>query len=252
MSLYTRSASTASVTLHYICRCAYCDATIRFDDEITAKGYAYAGDNASEAQKQQLSVVSDLAARANLPFELDYAEQRLAHYRDIVASGKLKRFLETGKAREEDAFKVQEGSTLEKYLKAMDTGVPGTVQQDTARLNPKPYRWKDFDKKNTVKCHECGKVQPFCEDISNDVPTGISFLFFCLVTFGGLAPFIAGIKLPPEWRFAYAIPLALGFVVWFVSYRLLRKKRLRRIAALPWRAEDLPVRDAEFPDGESE
>ena len=50
--------------------------------------------------------------------ELEYAEKRLEHYRDIVASGKLKKYLETGKSDKADTFRVEAGSPLENYLKS--------------------------------------------------------------------------------------------------------------------------------------
>ena len=46
-----------------------------------------------------MKLSASLQASANVLFELEYAEKRLEHYRQIVSSGKLKAFLETGKKR---------------------------------------------------------------------------------------------------------------------------------------------------------
>lgn len=243
----TVSTSTAALKVPYTCRCAFCGATIHAEDAISAAGYAYTGGYASAEQKQLMGISSSFRANTNLPFELEYAEKRLEHYRDTVDSGKLKQYLETGKARKEDYFKVEAGSDLESYLKSKANKSQGQVQQDTARLTAWPYQWRDFGKNTAVKCPECGKAQPFCESLSSDGRIMKSFLLgFCLFAFAGLVPFMAGLQLPPELRFLAVIPLVLGFAAWFVIYRLLRKKRFRQIAALPWRAEDLPVYDAEF------
>ena len=59
-----------------------------------------------------MKLSASLQASANVPFELEYAEKRLEHYRQIVSSGKLKALLETGKKRREDYFQVDPDSPL--------------------------------------------------------------------------------------------------------------------------------------------
>ena len=231
----------------YTCRCAFCGATIRHEAAVVSAGYAFKGGYADTAQGQMMKMASGFQANANLPFELEYAEKRLAHYRGIVASGKLKKYLETGKADKADWFRVEEGSPLENYLKSKTNKTKGQAQTDTSRLTDWPYRWREFTKATRVKCPLCGKAQPWCEDMDGGGTGTIAFLLgFGGGCFIGLLPLIAGVQLPPELALLGIAPLGLGIAAWIVLYRILRRRYLKKLAALPWNADDLPRFDEGF------
>ena len=140
MKVSTTSSSTTSLAVPYTCRCAFCGATIRGEEKITAEGHAFKRGYASGSQGEMMKLSASLQASANLPFELEYAEKRLAHYRDIVASGKLKAFLETGKARKEDLFRVDPESELGKYMLHGPNKTQAQANSDKARMTAYPDR----------------------------------------------------------------------------------------------------------------
>lgn len=233
----TIASSTAALKVPYTCRCAFCGATIHGEDKIEAVGYAFANGYASETS---MNVSSNLRAASNLPFELDYAEQRLAHYRGIVADGKLMAYLKTGRVRKEDFFRVEAGSALEDYLKSGDKTV-GQAERDEARLTDWPYRWKKFDKKSAVRCPECNKLQPWCLNPSNKDKGAVP----ALVAFLGVLFALTKRDPHPSLK-TILLFIALSIVAGAVACLIWRWLRLLNIARKPWKAEDLPVYDAQF------
>ena len=114
MKVSTTSTGTVTLNLPYICRCAFCGAAIRGEEKITAEGHAFKRGYATDEQGQMMKLAASQQANAGVPYEIEYAEKRLAHYREIVASGKLKTFLETGKYRKEDLPKIGRASCRER------------------------------------------------------------------------------------------------------------------------------------------
>ena len=247
MSTTTISTSTSTLAVPYTCRCPYCGATIRHEAAVVSAGYAFTGGYASKAQGQVMKLASGFQAGANLPFELEYAEKRLEHYRDIVASGKLKRYFETGKEDKADTFRVEAGSPLERYLNSDVNKTKGQVQQDRSRLTEFPYRWREFIKATRIKCPQCGKVQPWCESVDAEGAGNKAFLLGAALCFLGWAPFMAGIEVSTELSLAVGLlSPVLGIVAGILIYRKLRRKHLDRLAALPWNADDLPRFDEDY------
>ena len=194
-----------------------------------------------------MKLASGFQAGANLPFELEYAEKRLEHYRDIVASGKLKRYFETGKEDKADTFRVEAGSPLERYLNSDVNKTKGQVQQDRSRLTEFPYRWREFIKATRIKCPQCGKVQPWCESVDAEGAGNKAFLLGAALCFLGWAPFMAGIEVSTELSLAVGLlSPVLGIVAGILIYRKLRRKQLAKLAALPWNADDLPRFDEDY------
>jgi len=188
-----------------------------------------------------MKLSASLQASANVLFELEYAEKRLEHYRQIVSSGKLKAFLETGKERREDYFQVDRDSPLGKYLR---------YGPNKTRMIAYPYNWKVFNRKTSVKCPACGKTQPWCETMDGEGAGIKAFFLSCGVLVLGLVPFMAGLTLPKELELLAYIPFALWVASSVLIYKALRKKQLARLAALPWNADDLPRFDEDFLAGQ--
>ena len=193
-----------------------------------------------------MKLSASLQASANVPFELEYAEKRLEHYRQIVSSGKLKAFLETGKERREDYFQVDRDSPLGKYLRYGPNKTRLQAENDKSRMIAYPYNWKVFNRKTSVKCPACGKTQPWCESMDREGAGTKAFFLGCGVFVLCLVPFIAGLTLPKELRLLAYIPTALQVASSVLIYKALRKKQLARLAALPWNADDLPRFDEDF------
>ena len=250
MKVSTTSSSTTSLAVPYTCRCAFCGATIHGEEKIIAEGHAFKRGYASGTQGEMMKLSASMEASANLLFELEYAEKRLEHYRGIVASGKLKAFLETDKTRKEALFRVDPESKLGKYLLHGPNKTQAQADSDKARMTAFPYRWKMFDKSTAVKCPACGKPQPWCESMDAE---GIFFKAF-LAGFGvcllGLIPFMAGLKVQGVMVMLAFAPIVLGIVVGILAYKAMRKKQLARLAALPWNADDLPRFDEDFLAGQ--
>lgn len=247
MKVSTTSTSTASLAVPYTCHCAYCGTTIRGEEKIEATGYAFKGGYAHGLDERMMGMASNIQASANLPFELEYAENRLEHYRSTVAEGKLKAFLETGKERKEDWFHVEAGSPLEAYLKSPKNKTQWQDSYDKSRLAAWPYEWKAFDKNTRVKCPQCGKTQPWCEDIMgcNGAFARAFVVGNCVFWLGFLPIMVAGV-LPEPLRMLALLPLVAGIVVGIVFHRLFRRRKLRQYAALPWNPSDLPRFDNNF------
>lgn len=246
MRTTTISTSTSTLAVPYTCRCAFCGATIHHEAVVVSAGYAFKGGYANAAQGQAMKLASGFQASANLPFELEYAEKRLEHYRHIVSSGKLKKYLETGKSDKADTFRVEAGSPLENYLKSKANKTQGQVDQDRARLTAFPYRWREFVKETRVKCPQCGKTQPWCESLSTERAGWISILLGCGICLLGMVPFIAGFT-PQGSQIALAfLPIVISIAAGILTYKGLRRKQLAKLAALPWNADDLPRFDEDF------
>ena len=246
MKVSTTSTSTATLAVPYTCRCAFCSETIHGEEKITVEGHAFAGGYVSATQGEMMKLSASLQAGANVPFELEYAEKRLEHYRQIVSSGKLKALLETGKKRKEDYFQVDPNSPLGNYLLHGPNKTQLQANQDKARMSAYPYNWKVFDKKSAVKCPACGKIQPWCESMDGESAGVKAFFLGWAVTFIALVPFMAGLKLPQELRLLGLLPFVPGIVAGILIYKALHKKQLARLAALPWNADDLPRFDEGF------
>lgn len=246
MRVSTTSTSTTSINLPYTCRCAFCGAIIRGEEKITAEGHAFKAGYATGAQGEMMKLSASLQAGANMPYEIEYAEKRLAHYRGIVESGKLKALLETGKKRREDYFQVDPNSPLGNYLLHGSNKTQAQASQDKNRMSAYPYNWKVFDKKTAVKCPQCGKVQPWCESMDGEGAGTKAFFLGGGVCILSLVPFMAGLTLPKELRLLALIPFALWVVSSVLFYKAMRKKQLARLAALPWNADDLPRFDEDF------
>lgn len=247
MKVSTTSTGTVTLNLPYICRCAFCGAAIRGEEKITAEGHAFKRGYATDAQGQMMKLAASLQANAGVPYEIEYAEKWLAHYREIVASGKLKTFLETGKYRKEDEFRVDPDSSLGNYLLHGPNKTQAQAGHDKTRMSAYPYNWKVFDKKTAVKCPACGKPQPWCEDLSGEGAGFKAFFIGFGVCFLGMVPFMAGVKLlQGAPKMLVFVPLILGVVTSILAYKALRKKQLQRLAALPWNADNLPRFDEDF------
>lgn len=247
MKVSTTSTGTVTLNLPYICRCAFCGAAIRGEEKITAEGHAFKRGYATDEQGQMMKLAASQQANAGVPYEIEYAEKRLAHYREIVASGKLKTFLETGKYRKEDEFRVDPDSSLGNYLLHGPNKTQAQASHDKIRMSAYPYNWKVFYKGTAVKCPACGKPQPWCEDLSGEGAGFKAFFIGFGVCFLGMVSFMAGVKLPqgaPE--MLEFVPLILGVVTSILAYKALRKKQLQRLAALPWNADNLPRFDEDF------
>lgn len=250
MKVSTTSTGTVTLNLPYICRCAFCGAAIRGEEKITAEGHAFKRGYATDEQGQMMKLAASQQANAGVPYEIEYAEKRLAHYREIVASGKLKTFLETGKYRKEDEFRVDPDSSLGNYLLHGPNKTQAQASHDKTRMSAYPYNWKKvFDKK--VKCPACGKPQPWCEDLSGE---GAGFKAFfigsgvCLCFLGMVPLFMAGVRqlLQRAPEMVVSVPMILGVVTSILAYKALRKKQLQRLVALPWNADNLPRFDEDF------
>lgn len=243
----TTSTSTATLYLPYACRCAYCGTAIHGEEKITAEGHAFTRGYAIGAQVERMKLAASMRANASMPYEIEYAEKRLEHYRQIVSSGKLKALLETGKKRREDYFQVDPNSPLGNYLLHGPNKTQWQADHDKVRMTQYPYNWKAFDEKTAVKCPACGKVQPWCEDLSGE-SAGLKAYFLGLaVTVIALVPFMAGLKLPGLLGLLLGLlSLVSGIVAGILIYKALRKKQLQRQAALPWNADDLPRFDEDF------
>ena len=246
MRVSTTSTGTVTLAVPYTCRCAFCGATIHGEEKITAEGHAFTGGYATQSQGEMMKLSAGLQASANLPFELEYAEKRLEHYREIVASGRLKALLETGKKRKEDYFHVDPNSPLGNYLLHGPNKTQLQANNDKTRMSAYPYNWKVFDKKTAVKCPACGRTQPWCESMDGEGAGIKAFFLGWAVTFIGLVPFMAGVKLPQQLRFLGLLPIVAGIVAGILIYKGLRIKQLHRLTALPWNADDLPRFDEDF------
>ena len=246
MKVSTTSTSTATLAVPFTCRCPYCGETFQGQSAVEAAGYAFTGGYAAGAKGQMMNLTSGMRASANMSFELEYAEKRLEHYRGIVADGKLKRYLKTGKADKADTFRVEAGSALEQYLKSGPNKTQLQAQQDRGRLTDFPYRWKVFTKSTAVKCPQCGKVQPWCESVDAETAGFKAFFLGFIVCFLGMVPFMAGVKLHGAQVVLALLPIAAWIVTSILVYRRLRRKQLNALAALPWNADDLPRFDEEF------
>lgn len=246
MKVSTTSTSTTSINLPYTCRCAFCGAIIRGEEKITAEGHAFKAGYATGAQGEMMKLSASLQAGANMPYEIEYAEKRLEHYRNIVASGKLKALLETGKKCKEDYFQVEPDSALGNYLLHGPNKTQAQAGQDKTRMSAYPYNWKVFDKKTAVKCPQCGKVQPWCESMDGESAGLKAFFLGFGVCFLAMVPLMAGVRLPDNLRLLALLPIAAWIVASVLIYKGLRKKQLNRLAALPWNADDLPRFDEDF------
>lgn len=193
-----------------------------------------------------MKLSASLQASANVPFELEYAEKRLEHYRGIVESGKLKALLETGKKNKADWFQVDHDSVLGNYLLHGPNKTQAQAHQDKTRMSAYPYNWKVFDKNTAVKCPACGKTQPWCESLDGEGVGLKAFALGFVVCFLGLIPLMAGVRLQGAQVALALLPIAAWIVVSIISYKLMRKKQLARLAALPWNADDLPRFDEDF------
>ena len=242
----------ASVELPYSYRCPYCGTQIQDTERINALGYEFKGGYANQASEQILKASAGLRARTNMAYELEYAEKRLDHYRSIVADGRLKAYLETAKAQKADWFRVEPGSPLETYLKETKHKTDVQAKADRAKLRAFPYNWKDTTVR--IKCSQCGQVLPWSIDLSCFWQQGLAGIigaavFFLLLAVQGSAKV--------TWL-GIVLPCAAGLVAGFVSYPFLCRRKLRKYAALPWNAEDLPCFDpvvlaakkAEYSQGE--
>ena len=247
MSVTTVSSSTQSVALPYDCRCAFCEAAFRGEDKLEAEGHAFQSGYANEGTKTLMGFSSSIQARCNLPHELDYAEMRLEHFRDIVSSGKMQAYLDTGRVRKEDWFRVPKGSFMEGYLKGTSGKTQGQYEKDKKRLKCFPYEWKVFlDKKDYVKCPACGQAQPWCYDtrcLTLQIAVTLTAMALAVI----LAALVMSLMAPSTQKLicflgALVVPIPLGLL----AFRLLRKPALRKVARMPWRVEDLPKYDAGF------
>lgn len=244
MSVTTISTSTSTLNLPYRCRCAYCGAEIRKELKLEINGYAFANSYVNEAQGQMMKMASNLRAQSNIPFELEYEEKRLEHYRNIVSSGKLKTYLETGKHNKSDNFNVEEGSALYNYLNSGANKIQAQAGMDRARLKDFAYRWKVFEKKDVVKCPSCGKIQPWCEDTGAGSAASVGFAVGIIIILLGII-ILSSIfgSLQGAQILLIIIPFILGIAAGIFVYRLAFKKKLAKLVALPWNADDLPVFD---------
>ena len=246
MKVSTTSTSAATLAVPYTCRCAYCGTAIHGKEKITAEGHAFTGGYATGAQGERMKLAASMRANASMPYEIEYAEKRLDHYRDTVSSGRLKAYLESGKKHKEDYFRVDPNSPLGNYLLHGPNKTVAQADHDKIRMTQYPYNWKAFDKNTAVKCPACGKVQPWCEDLSGESAGWKAFFLGAGVCILGLAPFMAGLKLVQEQVLLVLLPLVSGIVAGILIYKALRKKQLQRQAALPWNADDLPRFDEDF------
>ena len=246
MKVSTTSTGTVSLNLPYTCRCSYCGTTIKGEEKITAEGHAFTGGYAYGSKGEMMKLAASLRANASMLYEIEYAERRLEHYRNIVASGKLKAFLETDKEHKEDHFRVDPESDLGKFLLYGPNKTQAQAQQDKARMEQYPYRWKAFDKETAVKCPACGKSQPWCEATDGEGP-GIKSIFLgLLITLILLIPFMAGLKLQGALVVLAFVPIMLGVLSGILIYKALRRKQLRKLVELPWNADYLPRFDEAF------
>ena len=250
MRVTTTSTSTETLAVPYTCHCAFCGAAIHGEEKIISEGHAFKRGYASGSQGEMMKLSASMEASANLPFELEYAEKRLAHYRDIVAGGRLKTFLETGKTRKEDFFRVDPGSALGNYLLHGRNKTQAQADNDKTRMTAFPYRWKLFDKSTAVKCPACGKPQPWSESMDVESIVFKAFLAGFGVCLLGCIPFMAGLKVQGAMVVLAFAPIALGIVVGILTYKAMHKKQLARLAALPWNADDLPRFDEDFVAGQ--
>lgn len=240
MAVYTSSTSRAFLKIPYTYNCAYCGAYIRASDAIMAEGVDSKGGYANSWEGPVMKLNASYRANANLLYEIEYAEKRLEHYRSIVASGKLKTFLETGKKDKADYFRVKQDSDLGKYLLHRSNNY-------SCRMTAYPYYWKPFDKDIAVKCPVCGKTQPWSEVVSNEgvrikaIFMGIGVYLICMIP-----SFMPELSLPEEYRLLYLLPVAFGVASGVLFYKKMRKKQLHRLAALPWNADTLPRYDEDF------
>ena len=246
MEVSTTSTSTATLAVPYTCRCAFCGATIQGEEKITAEGHAFADGYVTGAQGERMKLAASMRANASMPYEIEYAEKRLDHYRDTVSSGRLKAYLESGKKHKEDYFRVDPNSPLGNYLLHGPNKTQHQAGKDKTRMTAYPYNWKEFDRKTAVKCPACGKTQPWCESMDREGAGTKAFFLGWAVTFIPLVPFMAGLKLPQELQLLGLLPFVLGIVAGILIYKALRKKQLARLAALPWNADDLPRFDEDF------
>ena len=243
MRVSTTSTSTISLTLPYACRCAYCGAAIQGEEKVQAEGHAFTGGYATGAQGEMMKLAASLRANAILPFEVEYAEKRLAHYRHIVESGKLREYLETGKKHKEDYFRVDPNSPLGNYLLHGPNKTPLQAGNDRTRMSAYPYNWRTFDKKSAVKCPACGRTQPWCEAVDGESAGLKAFFLGFGVSSIAFIPFMAGLKLPEQYRLIALVPILLWIASSILFFKALRGRQLKKLAALPWNADDLPRYD---------
>lgn len=147
MKVSTTSTGTVTLNLPYACRCAYCGTAIHGEEKITAEGHAFTGGYATGAQGEMMKLAASMRANASMPYEIEYAEKRLDHYRDTVSSGRLKAYLESGKKHKEDYFRVDPNSPLGNYLLHGPNKTRAQADHDKGRMTQYPYNWKAFDKK---------------------------------------------------------------------------------------------------------
>lgn len=245
----TTSTSGAYVPYTYTCRCAFCGTPFQGEDIVPGGGSAVTRGYASDIQKELMGFASSRRASADAAFRFEYEVKRLDHYRDIVASGKLQRYFETGKVDKADIFRVEAGSALERYLKSEANKDESDAAKDHALLTAFPYEWKEFDRWDAVRCPACDKVQPWCEKVRAKGAALKAFFLGVCVFFLCMIP-ITGIPLLQEAGVAarlavVTLPLVAGAVAGILAYRAMRKKRMKRLAALPWNADDLPRIDPE-------
>ena len=244
------STSVSKVDIPYSCRCAWCGSHISGTDEIKAYGHVFKPGYFTENEKTTAAFSSGYRSSQRMRVELEYAEKRLEHYRETVRQGRLQEYLRTGHPRKEDWFRVEKGSYLDIHLRSANEKTKDEYEQDKKRLKVFPYVWKQFDKDNTVKCPDCGKIQPWCYDtacqnakfwviLSMFAVSQIMFwpAFFSKTILGwplaAKLPYLAG---------SVALPILIGILL----FCLVRKLIVSKYAKMPWNADDLPVYDAEY------
>ena len=118
---------------------------------------------------------------------------------------------------------------------------------DRARLEYFAYIWKEFEKKDVVKCPSCGKIQPWCENIGAGSAAASGFAAGAIIILPGIIILSAIFgRLQGAQVLLLFILFVIGIAAGISIYRLAYKKKLAILASLPWNAEDLPVFDADF------
>ncbi len=255
MSVISTMTGQAKLNIPYKCKCVYCGTPFSNEKLVSSENVISQHGYMSEETQYSAGLVTGAMARLMMPYEIVYETARLEHYRQLAADGRLKTYFETGKARKEDWFTVEKGSELEAYLNSKKGKSQFQYGLDQKRLKVFPYYW--INTKNNMggqwlydKCPACKKKQPWCVDTRcNDLKIAMGLIGGYLFT--GLM--VATILLRQNnvitsdalTSVLLVLSLAAGLAVGLFGYRLFKKRRLTRFAALPVDLDHVPEFDAE-------
>ncbi len=256
MSVISSIESQAKLNIPYSCKCPYCGTQINGSKIVIGTNVASKGGYFSENEKDFATTMAEVGAGARLLFNIKYEIKRLEHYRKLIADGKLMAYFKSGKVKKEDWFTVDKDSELGKYMTNRLGKTDSEYYGDKNRLRDYPYRWLDFRsvdvRDKIVKCPQCRKKQPWCVDASCRDCIWWVFMLAITLFIALIIPFPAFFSEQfaalERWK---SIAIMVGALLvsaagGLLLFRLVKRRRLNRLAQLDWRLENVPEYDPDF------